>query len=113
MSVSPFAGSANPSKLGDIIEVSGAQFIRIDNPLRLEMYTKAGAKLVVMHDVKGHGGYFTVPDGNLMCGLLQWVVESDMVVAHYWMEKREYDGYAAQEAMLGSTDCGVGVRDGS
>mmetsp|Transcript_68790 Transcript_68790/g.119461 ORF Transcript_68790/g.119461 Transcript_68790/m.119461 type:complete len:102 (-) Transcript_68790:88-393(-) len=87
-----FAAKASPSKPGDVITVSGASFVRVDNLARIEAYTSPGQKLIVMHDIPGHGGYFMVPDGNLLCGLVQWVLAADgSVHAHYWMEKGEHD----------------------
>merc|ERR1711862_971387 len=96
-SLAQCTSSAQPSSLGELIEVGGASFVRVNNPVRVEAYTQPGAKLVVMHDIQGHGGYFMVPDGNLLCGLIQWVVNADgAVIPQYWMEKGKYDSYAAQ-----------------
>mmetsp|Transcript_90770 Transcript_90770/g.143452 ORF Transcript_90770/g.143452 Transcript_90770/m.143452 type:complete len:101 (+) Transcript_90770:55-357(+) len=86
------AAKAVPSKIGDVITIGATSFIRVDNPGRVEAYTAPGARLVVMHDIPGHGGYFMVPDNNLLCGLIQWVLDADgLVVAQYWMEKGEHD----------------------
>eukprot|EP00928_Gymnodinium_smaydae_P074082 TRINITY_DN57167_c0_g1_i1.p2 TRINITY_DN57167_c0_g1~~TRINITY_DN57167_c0_g1_i1.p2 ORF type:complete len:115 (-),score=24.34 TRINITY_DN57167_c0_g1_i1:36-380(-) len=91
---------AKPSALGDVLDLGSASFVRVDNKARLDAYTRPGAKLTVIHAVPGHGGYFMVPDGNLLCGLIQWVVNKDTgaVVPQYWMEKEEYDSYVAQSA---------------
>mmetsp|Transcript_72314 Transcript_72314/g.172372 ORF Transcript_72314/g.172372 Transcript_72314/m.172372 type:complete len:106 (+) Transcript_72314:60-377(+) len=89
---SSFAAEAAPSNLGDVITVGAASFVRVDEPARLQAYTQPGARLVVMHDIPGHGGYFMVPDGNLLCGLIQWVLKDGGIVEpQYWMEKTEFE----------------------
>uniref|UniRef100_A0A7S2QMI5 Uncharacterized protein n=1 Tax=Zooxanthella nutricula TaxID=1333877 RepID=A0A7S2QMI5_9DINO len=99
----PLSASGAPSALGAIISVGGVEFVRVDHPGRVAAYTQPGAKLMLMHDFPGHGGYFMVPDGNLLCGLIQWVVQSDGVVApHYWMERSEHRGLG-----LGGLEGGV------
>merc|ERR1712066_1086575 len=71
------AAKAVPSKIGDVITIGATSFIRVDNPGRIKTYTAPGARLVVMHEIPGHGGYFMVPDNNLLCGLIQWVLSAD------------------------------------
>mmetsp|Transcript_84320 Transcript_84320/g.235271 ORF Transcript_84320/g.235271 Transcript_84320/m.235271 type:complete len:127 (+) Transcript_84320:101-481(+) len=108
MSMAPYAAPARPSNIGDLVEVGGAVFVRVNNPTRVEAYTQPGSKLVVMHDIPGHGGYFMVPDGNLLCGLIQWVVNTDgSVIPQYWMEKAEYDSYISQASAIATAAASV------
>mmetsp|Transcript_37553 Transcript_37553/g.86731 ORF Transcript_37553/g.86731 Transcript_37553/m.86731 type:complete len:101 (-) Transcript_37553:129-431(-) len=96
---STFAADASPSKLGDEISVGAASFVRVDDNSRLQAFIQPGARLVVMHDIPGHGGYFMVPDGNLLCGLVQWVLKDGVVEPHYWMEKTEFELWKANQGI--------------
>ncbi|CAE8650935.1 unnamed protein product [Polarella glacialis] len=98
MSAMPLANAASSSPLGTSIEVSGVSFVRFDNPLRVEAYTQPGASLTVMHRIAGNGGCFMVPEGNLLCGLIQWVVKEDgSVIPEYWIEHGELEELTAQQ----------------